>query len=320
MKRTPLAVQRVVQGISCVVRSTAWSVPPGSAAGCPQSRTLPGLALRNRGMSTAVRFPTRARRSAVPPPRQAVIRSRLSAGTRTLSSQNPTQLGRIERDMHARGFDNPRPQRRRSAGAYRCSLRLSAAFTAGRTPIAAPERLIRMRLAPLGDGGVAAGDDVHHPLVHSLLGVTRQLPAGCFERACFLRSMTEAIAGSSHFLRLESAAGRKRRGPEKPPRVGLDRTAGLTRNATPRGVPAWLEDQKVTVGAGRFQGHVVVQPRLILAEQQRHRPGAARPGPAHRWRPKQTRPMNCATDCPMPSLTTCVGRWCTLERREARVP
>src|SRR3954462_8530988 len=42
------------------------------------------------------------------------------------------------------------------------------------------------------------------------------LPAGSFERACCLRSMTETIAGSLLFLRLESTAGRKRRGPAKP--------------------------------------------------------------------------------------------------------
>src|SRR3954462_4281135 len=42
------------------------------------------------------------------------------------------------------------------------------------------------------------------------------LPAGSFERACCLRSMTETIAGSLLVLRLESTAGRKRRGPAKP--------------------------------------------------------------------------------------------------------
>ena len=54
-------------------------------------------------------------------------------------------------------------------------------------------------VASLGGRGVAARHDVPHALIYSLLGVTRHAARRMLERACFLRSLTETIAGSFRF-------------------------------------------------------------------------------------------------------------------------
>jgi hypothetical protein len=135
-----------------------------------------------------------------------------------------------------------------------------------------------VRVASLG--GVAARHDVPHALIHSLLGVTRHAA-----RWVLRAGVLPSSHGGGHrwllavFPRLESAAGRKRRGPAKPAhsrsRQGQPHSTPYSENVckTPRRKirPPWpLHEAEISCAPA-----MTINPRCSAGPKSGRAPGVA---------------------------------------------